>query len=180
MCGLDVSVFGLLICHQFAGNVGGILRTSLRTERTGPEELVLDENAIAVGGVEAESVRSLGVGRLDDSHGKWLWDIAGDLDVQTGLETIDQDSLVCGVPVVVQEVDHVVFGKIGIGDLAERVSEADQRSTTGLLRHVVVGLGPSRADQLLDGIKVVKDSGRGRRAVVEHEEDGTGDGIEGV
>jgi hypothetical protein len=95
-------------------------------------------------------------------------------------QTILEDASVGAIPVYVEVVDHVVFGKVLDGDLAERVAEADQGGAAGRLREVVVAFRGGVGGEVGDGVEVGEDGGGRRGAVVEEEDDGAGDGVDEV
>lgn len=129
--------------------------------------------------VQAETVSSLGLRGLHDRDGERLGVEAGDLDVEV-LQAVDEGGLVGFVPVVGHVVDHLVLGQVGDGGGAEGVAEAVDAGSAGFLGDLVVVFCCRVVDEGGDFVDFVEDACGGRGAVVEHEEDGAGDGVEEV
>ena len=135
-----------------------------------PRDVVLHEDAVAVGGVETETVAAGSGGRVDEADGDRLDGEAVDLDVD-GSGLVGEGGGGEDVVVVVEEGGHVGVGQVRVGALADLVAGAGEGVFVVGGEEGRVGLGLGGVEQGGDGVEVGEDGGGRGRPVVEEEDD---------
>lgn len=168
MRGRHAAKRAMLIVGDVALHVRDVARTRGIAGGVQPRDVVFHEDAIAVGGVEAEAVAAGVAGRLREGRGHGLDGKAVDLHVEV-LGLVAEGGGGEGVVVVVQEGGHVVVEEVGVGAFADLVAGAGEGVGVVGLEEGRVTLRRDAGRERVHGVERVEDASRGRRPVVEEE-----------